>query len=324
MMLRADVPWRGELCKQAAARALVDVCVVSFLYFFLCGTDLNQSKPLLRLFTVLYVPVAILTVLIEAIFSTRNKVFDATRSTGGARPLHAVSVPEQTWISASFRALPLAAVMVLALLAGVEHVNSERAATVITIAGTLLSIVLATFILAWTTSKRDVLLAMNSAAAPHSIVRFISNYAVPWSAIAAVVAGLLANKYFLEGITAGAPGVAVMKVAFALGGTAFVIAMWIYCAVQKQALADLRENLLQIERKDRVSLGDALFLIHLGVLVVIGIVFLAGRLLSLSHLSVMQVVAADVIVAACAAVLGALLGVCSDEVSRQACLGPTD
>lgn len=323
-MLHADVPWRGGLCKQAASRALADVCVVSFLYFFLCGTDLNQSKPLLRLFTVLYVPVAILTALIEAIFSTRNKVFDETRPTGGASPLRAVSVPEQTWMSASFRALPLAAVMVLALLAGIEHANTERVAMFITIAGALLGIVLSAFILAWTTSTRDVLPAVNSAAAPHTIRRFISNYAVPWSAIAGVVAGLLACKYFLEGSMPGAPGVAVVKVAFGLGGTAFAIAMWIYFAVQKQALADLRERLLQVERKDRVSLGDALFLIHLGVLAVMGIVFLAGRLFSLSHVTLTQVVAAEVIVAACAAVLGALLGVCSDEVSRQAWLSPTD
>lgn len=317
-MLHADAPWRGELCKQAALRALVDACVVSFLYFFLCGTDLNQSKPLLQLFTVLYVPVAILTALIESIVSTRNKMFEETRSAGGAHPRRVVSVPEQTWISASLRALPLAAVMVFALLAGVEHVNTERVATFITIAGALLGIVLSTCILAWTTSTREILSPVSFVAEPRSILRFISNYAVPWSSIAAVVAGLLAYKYFLERTPEGTPGISIAKVAFALGGTVFMIAMWIYFAVQKQALSDLREHRIEIEPKDRVTLGDALFLIHLGVLVVIGIVFLAGRVLALSHVTVMPVVAAEVIVAACAAALGALLGVCSDEVSRQA------
>lgn len=311
-MSYADAPWRGELCKQAASRAFIDVCVVSFLYFFLCGTDLNQSKPLLRLFIVLYVPVAILTVLVESIVSTRNKLL------GTASSHSVVSVPEQTWLSASLRALPLAAVIVLALLKGVEHVNSGRVATIITIGGALVGIVLSTCVLAWTTSTRAALPTTNSAAVPRSIPRFLSNYAAPWSAIAGVVVGLLAHKYFLEVTTDAEPELTVAKVAFLLGGTVFMIAMWIYFAVQKQALADLRENLIQIERKDRVTLGDALFLIHLGVLIVIGIVFLVGRVLALSHVTLTPVVIAEVIVAACAAVLGALLGVCSGKVTRRA------
>lgn len=323
-----DASWKKDLYWRVAIRSALEVAGVGFLYFFLCGTSLNQSELFLRMFVLLYVPVAVVTVSIEAIHEARNRlVGDEPADAAGHHALRKPHVRADAWGSILPRAMLLSLLAVAGLFAGFEFVASAPPSPLFTICATLLAVALAALVLVRVASTRYLSHFLGPAHAEplpdgrkkhDSDTRLVMSYLLPWPIIAAVLCGLLSSKYFSGSAHGSASGIALIDAAFSAGGTAYAVALWVCFAARTQAVSDLRLGLLDVPESDRVAGGDILFLIHLGAAIVVGAVILLGRVLSIESLTVTQVVTVETLTGACAAAGAALLGVLYQSKKRSA------
>lgn len=324
-----DASWRQDLYWRVAVRSALEVAGIGFLYFFLCGTSLNQSEFFLRMFVLLYVPVAVVTVSIEAIHEARNRlVGDEPADAADHRALGKPHARADAWGSILPRAMLLSLLAVAGLFAGFEFVASAPPSPLFTICATLLAVALAALVLARVASTRYLshFLEPDHGEPPlqdgrkkhDSDARLVTSYLLPWPIIAAVLCGLLSSKYFSGSAHGSASGIALIDAAFSAGGTAYVVALWVCFAARTQAVSDLRLGLLDVPESDRIAGGDILFLIHLGAAIVVGAMILLGRVLSIESLTVTQIVTVETLTGAGAAAGGALLGVLYQSMKRSA------
>ncbi|MCC8379845.1 DUF6347 domain-containing protein [Xenorhabdus sp. PB30.3] len=305
----------------AIVRTFIDVTIIGGIYFFLCG--LQGEAPSASVYLIIYPLVSIVTVTFEIIFdnvkSAPDKYSHKTLSNNVKKSgilINKNGSVYRLWGLITLYAVIFYIILILPFCFVLQSISISSQLNIwLALIGSFLLISLSSCFIVSRLKYYAIELYGQLFSAEKGEVKeedsdshIIFNYFLPWAIIGAAIAGLLAYGYFRAESGNFTDVITVSVVAFSAGGTSYIISLWIAYVTQKQAILDIKANLLHFEKDDKLDEYSMYFLIHIFSGGVITLIFIASKFLSIEHFSLIQIIVIETIAGAAAAIAGSLAG----------------
>ncbi|MBB5016760.1 hypothetical protein HNQ59_000022 [Chitinivorax tropicus] len=309
------VSWQwNRIISNVVMRFTLDLIIVGLLYFAAGRVWQNLEPAAIQLFIAAYLPCALVIVTAETLFDERNRLSSSAvaASSQSGSPLGSLDL----WSGLVAMGGGLAALCIGGLMWLSSVLPASWGTLALILALLWSSLVLASLItVRWMGLGYLKRFALQShqdnrpATESESDDRMFGAYLLPWGLLAAVLCGLISYRYFSGPHYGGAGSIPFKDAVYSLGGTVYVVGMWICHVCKNQAMADVRHGWIVVPESEQIKEADMYLLLHgaAGALTAGGMVI--SNVFVIEHLPFWLVLSLEICLGAAAAVGGALLGV---------------
>ncbi|WP_137936800.1 hypothetical protein [Chitinivorax sp. B] len=310
--------WQWDrLIGSCVIRLLIDLTIVSLLYFVAGQIGSPIQRDAITLFTVVYLPASMLVITAETLFAERNRMLAfGTFPLGMEHATSTVNPNFDIWPGLFWRGVLISMVMAGLLWWLVQQIPTNWFWLVMMLVAifacslTGMLILIRNHGLPYLSGYlKQYAQGSQPASAEQSDERVFGAYLLPWGVVAAALCGLISHQFFSGTAYPDSSAIPFSNVVYSVAGTVYVVAMWVCHACKHQVIGDVRCGLVHVAEDDQVKEADMYFLLHAAAGMVTGGGMVITRLFAIQHIPLWLVVVLEVILGAAAAVGGALLGI---------------